>query len=403
MADDDDDDVAIDEGMEPESPTGADPGDDDDDDGDDGVAAGGPVSRTMDAPRGTRQISDRTRELARKIAEANKGKGDASDPDLPGDDDIDYDEAPTGAPITPGAAAAALVTDPGAVAAVPPAPPPAATLDPEVTRLREEWTRKSAELEERESKLATAEQSGDLAALAEQYFERGAPAIVEILKKWEGVDGEQLKDALADLVSDLTIHMGVEVPQEVKDRLEAKRTRKQVQRMRSQQAQTAERGRKEQEAAQDEQNRVRVKGILQQEITKPEHAPSYPWLTAEPNPGEIVFDVVQAAFKKDGTRLTWQEAAKRANDYLNTQSRAWFDKRAHLLTTATGGAPAGGQQQRTQGGQQVRRSQAPQQVSPPVTPPAPEQPQKWDPEAHRKAIKAKHGPKLRAAFTEHEE
>lgn len=411
-ADDDGDEIAIDDGMEPESPDGSDPGAGDDGDPDDGddldddgaVAAGGPISRTMNAPGGTRAISAKTRELGKAIAAKLKGKGDAADPDLPDDDDLDYDE---GATTTPGSAAApAPVTDPGAAPAADPAPvaPPAATLDPEVTRLREEWGAKSKELEAREAKLLEQERSGDLAQLAERYFEQGAPAIVDLLKKWEGADGDALKDAIADLVSDLTIHMGVEVPQEIKDRLETKRTRKQVQRLRSEQT------RKEQEAAerakttQDEQNRVRVKGILQQEINKPENAPTYPWLTAEPNAGEIVFDVIDAQYMKDGTRLSWQEAAKRANDFLKTQGSAYFDKRRHLFTTAAaGGAGGQQQQQRTQADPQVRRSQAQQPAKPPTPPPEPAPSGKWDAEAHRRETKRKHGPALRKAFSQPDE
>jgi hypothetical protein len=386
--DDDGDDVAIDDGMEPESPSGEDPGvDDSDDDGDDDeVAAGGPAI-SVATPRGTRPISAKVRELAAALKAKNATK--RGEHDLPDDDDADYDEAPSGAAII-------AATETPAPEAPPPTPPPAPALDPEVVRMREEWTAKSSELEAREAKVRELEQSGDMAQLAEQYFERGAPAIVELLKKWEGVEGDALKDALADLVSDLTIHMGVEVPQEIKDRREITRTRKQVQRMRAQQERAAREASERAESAQDEQNRVRVKGILQQEITKPDHATVYPWLASEPNAGEIVFDVIDAAIKKDGTKLTWQEAAKRANDYLSTQSRAWFDKRRHLLVTASSqGAPASGSKQSTQGDPQVRRSQAPPATPPPGPPPTPPSEGKWDPEAHRRRVKAKH----RAAFT----
>lgn len=393
--DDDGDEVAIDGDMEPASTTGDVPESDDDyDDGDDAVAAGGAIARTMDAPRGTRPISEKTRELAKKIAEANRSKVARGEHDLPDDDDLDvqYDEQPTGAPAAPSsekAAAAPVATPQGQ-------PPPSPQLDPEVAKLREDYTRRMAEVDAREQRLAEAERSGDLAKLADSYFEHGAPAIVELLKKWEGVEGEALKDALADLVSDLTIHMGVDVPQEIRDRLESKRTRKQVQRMRSEQARQQSDAESRMKAAQEAENQVRIKGILQQEINKPEHAPNYPWLTSEPNAGEIVYDVVEYALKKDGTKLTWQEGAKRANDYLQQQSLAWYDKRKHLLTTAPGqGDHANGKMQRSQGDPQVRRSQAP-----PPKPPAPPPPTtKWDPEAHRRHVKAKY----RTAFSRQDE
>src|SRR5262245_57758839 len=100
--DDDDDEVAIEGDMEPENATGEAPSDDDDyDDGDDQVA-GGPVTRVVSAPRGTRPISDKVRELAKAIAAANKGKVGRDSSDLPSDDDLDveYDENPNGSAIT---------------------------------------------------------------------------------------------------------------------------------------------------------------------------------------------------------------------------------------------------------------------------------------------------------------
>lgn len=396
----DDDEAALDEGMEPESPTGADPGDGDDDydDGDDGVAAGGAVSRTIEAPRGTRPVSDKVRELGKAIAAKLKAK--PGEHDLADDDDIDYDEQPNGSEVVPPQG------PPPGVPAIPaateqPQTPPAPALDPEVARLREDFTRKMADIEAREKTLAERERTSDLATLAESYFERGAPAIVEVLKKWEGVDGEELKDAVADLVSDLTASvLGVEVPQEVKDRLEAKRTRKQVKRMRADQARLEQERTEKQAAAQEAENRVRVKGILQQEISKPEHAPTYPWLLREPNAAEIIVDVVDHALKKDGTKLTWQEAAKRANDYLKTQYSAWYDARRDLLTTAPGqGDGANGKQQRSQGDQQVRRSQAPPARPQAPPPPEPMKNGKWDPDAHRRSVKAK----FRNAFTRQDE
>ena len=401
MSDDDDgDEVAIDGDMEPESPTGQPPGDGDDDydDGDgDGVATGGPIAATLSAPRGQRVISDKVRELAKQIAAKHKAANPSSPTDVPSDDDVDYEAVPldgaspkpAGGPPPP--SPSGVSQPPAGAAPTPPAP----TLDPEVTKLRDEWTRRKGELDAREHALLTREQSGDLAKLEEQYFEKGAPAVVELLKKWEGVDGEQLKDAIADLVSDLTIHLGVEVPDEIKDRLETKRTRKQVQRMRAEQGKREERLRKEQETAQAQQDRVRVVGILNTEVRKPEHATQFPWLLAEDDPGAIIADVFDAVKAKDGTELAWTECAKRANDYLKQQSSAYYDKRAHLFTTANKGNGNGQPKQRPQGDPQVIRSQTPPAERRPQQPtPFPMKNGKPDFEAHRRQTKAK----LRNAF-----
>src|SRR3954470_5200770 len=93
--DDDGDDVAFDEGMEPESATGdvSAPGDDDDsyDDGDGDVAAGGPIARVISAAKGTRAIAPKVRELAAEMAKKYKAAGGLDSEDL---EPLDHDEAP---------------------------------------------------------------------------------------------------------------------------------------------------------------------------------------------------------------------------------------------------------------------------------------------------------------------
>lgn len=406
MADDDDDDVAVDGDMEPESVTGEAPGgggdDDDYDDGDSGadIQPGGSVARVIEAARGTRPISDKTRAA---LAAGLKKNPIVTKGDEPDDDDMvdETSEAPAGL-----AAAAPPVVAPAAAVVTPPpvAPPPAPSLDPEIVQLRETLTARTADLDAREKALVLAERSGDMGKLRELYFDRGAPAVVEIIKKWAGnLTEDELKDEIGDLITDLSGSvLGVNLPQEVRDRLESRRTRKGVKVWKADQERAAQELAEKQERAQEEQNRVRVKGILTQEITKPEHAQTFPWLAVEPNSGDIIFDVMEAAHKKDGTRLSWQEAAKRANDYLQNQTLAYVDKRKHLLPTASGQASqANGKQQRTQGDQQVRRSQAPQtteqqqQATPPPTARTVREPETWNPEAHRKSVKAK----FRTAFT----
>lgn len=388
----DDDEAALDEGMEPESATGM-PDDGDEPDDGDAVATGGAVTRTLSVNKGTRPVSDKTRELLKAAVSKMKANGETGD-DL---EPLDHEEAPQ-EPATPTGDAINAAAEAKPAEAPPPAPPPPApSLDPAVMRRLEEVDARAADLDAREQRLAEAERASDIAKLRELYYDKGAPAVVEFVKKLAGsLSDDELKDEIADLVTDLSAQfLGVNVPQAVKEGLEARRTRKSLKAWKADQERAAQEQAERAKAAQEDQNRVRVKGILQQEITKPEHAQNYRWLAAEPNAGEIIFDVVEAAHKKDGTQLTWQEAAKRANDYLHQQSLAWIDKRKHLLATAPAqGSAPNGQQQRSQGDPQVRRSQA--QPPKPTTPTPPAPPSgKWDAEAHRRSVKAK----FRQAFT----
>jgi hypothetical protein len=407
-ADDDGDDVAFDEGMEPESATGdvAAPGDDDDnyDDGDgDGsaVATGGAVARVISAAKGTRSVSPKVRELMADMAKKYKAAGGLEDELEP----LEHEDAPMEPPtLTPEQLAAKAETPPDPQLAPPPPSPTPGQPDPEIARIKAEIADRQAALEAREKQIAETERTGDLAKLRDVYFDKGAPAVVEILKKWSGLaDGDELKDEIADLITDLSIHIGVDVPQAVRESLENRRTRKGVKVWKAEQERVAKEQAQAQETAKERENRVRVMGILQQEITKAEHANRYPWLSAEPNAGEIILDVVEEALAKDGTKLKWDEAAKRANDYLQQQSLAWFGSRKHLLVTDSGqGAAAGGQQpprnRETQQGSKVTAQPPKPPRQPPPTPP-PAKPEKWDPEAHRKAVKAKH----RNAFTRTDE
>jgi hypothetical protein len=411
MADDDDDEVAIDEGMEPESLTGDAPssGDDDDDydDGDDDVAAaavtqarGGNAS-LVETPRTVRRISDKTRALMMEAAKKIKASGGVAEDDLEPLDHEELEQEPAdhaktsneldayGNPIKPAAPALKAGEQP------PPAitPPPVPALDPEVSKLREEFNTRIKELDQREQQLSARELEGDLAQLGEQYLEAGAPAIVSVLKRWIGANAteEELQTEVADLIADLSKHvLGADIPEAIEARIERRRVKRLVSHNKTTQERVTQEAAKKQEIAQAAENRVRVGAVLNQEIAKTENAQAYKFLAVEPEAGLIIYDIVEQQRQKDGTQLSWTEAAKRANDYLEKQSRAWFDKRAHLLATSTAAPSANGQQQRSsQGGQQVRSQAAPQQ--PPQRAPRPAQPEKpWNAEEHRKQIKAKH-------------
>jgi len=397
-ADDDGDVAAIDGGSEPESPTGDAP--DDSDDGEDAFDAQSTLAaRIVKASSATRPISKRTRELFAAASQKIKAsKGDDDEDVAFGLDEAEA--APAGAQGQAGAAAPAAgqaAAKTGAAAAV---VPPAPSLDPQVAELRQQWTAKIADLDKREQQIVERERTGDVGKLRDKYFERGADALVDVIKQWSIAEtDDDLKDEIASVVAELSSKvLGVEVPREALERASTRRTAKSIKIMKADMVRDAEAREAQIKAREDEANRTRVKAILGQELAKKEHAEAFPWLASEDAPGDIVFDVVEAALKRDGTQLTWQEAAKRANDFLKNQASAYYDKRKHLLAgpaQAGAGAP---QQQRT------GRPSGPQVTRPPQTaqpPPAPQQPPaippvngKWNDEAHRRATKQR----FRAAF-----
>lgn len=395
--DEDEDDVAIDDASDDTESDSTDGGDADEP----RVAAGGPVTQTIAPRRGTRPISAKVREVFAKSMAKMKpaaGEDDSLEPmeheDLPqekapvlkpaGDDGVALEapaEAPPSAP-----AAAAQPAIPAAPQAPVLTPPPAPTLDPEVMRLRTDLEQQRKAFDEEKSKFFADQREHDVAKLRDVYYEKGAPAVVEVLKKWTGenLEGDALKREIGDLITELA-HNYLDAPLEesVRDRITNKRTRDGLKIWKAEQERAEQERLSQLKASQEHENRLRVKGILQQEVTKPDHAKLYPFLTAEDNPGEIVYAVLEERLKKTGEQLKWQDAAKEAEDWLAKQSRAFYDKRSHLLSPtppAPQAAPA--DKQRAQGDNQVSRSHAPPKK--PTPPPAqPERPVKWTPEMHR--------------------
>ena len=106
-------------------------------------------------------------------------------------------------------------------------------------------------------------------------------------------------------------------------------------------------------------------------------AKAYQWLAAEDEPGKIIVDVIRAQASKDGTQLSWQEASKRADEYLAGQYRKAYDKRQALLVAKPAAATAA----------PVAAAKPP---APPVAaakPPSSE-PKKWSRERDREIAKA---------------
>lgn len=386
MADDDDDDVAIED-------SGA-------TDATDTVAAGGPIAAVLSAPSGTRPISDKVRQAFAASMAKMKTKP-SSDDEEGGLEPMDVEgepvvEAPAPAGVQEAAPAPAAVPAPAALAApaaapptpAPPAPvqPPAPSLDPEVMRLRADLQTEREKLEQERQAFQQERASGDLAKLRDTYFDKGAPAIIDVVKQWmPGLEGEDLKREVADLIQDLA-HQYLDAPIEeaVKDRITNKRVRAGLKTWKQEQERLEQDRQSKLQAHEREQTVLQTKRILHQEVTKPEHAAKYPFLTAEDKPGDLIYEVVEQEHRKSGTTISWEEAAQIANDWLKKQSLAYYDKRKHLLSPtppAPQAAPA--DTQRAQGDTQVSRSHAPPKKPTPPPPPSERPVQKWTPEQHR--------------------
>ncbi len=420
---DDDDDVAITEGMEAEvsiddhraGKTGDGGGDDDDDEP--AFSAGGePLVRA-----GRHPVSDKTRELFKK-ASASVRKQLEEDGDESPFGEYDEGAAPRNVQAPAGSESPGTVLRKGAGAAndgitaaqpvqqQPVEPAAQAQQSAEAQAYRAQLEARGVELAEREARIAEQERAGDLAQVRTTYFEKGAVAVRDMLKGWLGKDAteDDIRQEVADLITDLSVQvLGVEVPSEIRAKMDTKRALRSVKVLKDSisesEAQKAKRAEQEREA----EGRKLTIHTLNQEIknTSKDYAKQFPYLMAENDPGELVFLTAEKQYKKDGTVLQWTEAAKRVDEHLRKEVSAFIDKRKHLISAApaTAGVPANGQRERPQGDPQgIRRSHtltnAATGTTTTTTPPVPDPPVqsgKWSREAHRANTRSK----FRNAFT----
>lgn len=306
----------------------------------------------MYRPKSAARMAESRKAFAAAVL-ANKDKPAAA---KPADDDILDPEDP--APTAPIAALAVAAKAKTGVAA--PTPPPAPSLDPEVRALRESLktereaiARERAELEkQRAVKPAEPSTHAPSAALDIESYLDNAPSWLrgtfEAMRADKMTDDE-FKSEVADLVTMLTGDvLGVPLPENIRIKLEAAqakkmvRTNKTIQTRKEQEA--SARAEKDRAAATEkaeiervEQEWNKASQVLSQQFTGAESvaAKAHPWLAAEDEPGKIIVDVIRAAVSKDGTQLSWQEAAKQANDYLEAEAKKYYGKRSALLGSPT--------------------------------------------------------------------
>lgn len=309
----------------------------------------------MHRPKSAARLAESRKAFAAAVL-ANKDKPAAA---KPADDDIlDPEEPASTAPIAALAVAAKAKADIAAPTAAP-TPPPAPSLDPEVRALRESLktereaiARERAELEKQRAVKSAEPATPASAALDIESYLDNAPSWLRSTfesMRADKMTDEEFKSEVADLVTMLTGDvLGVPLPENIRIKLEAAQAKKMVRTNKTiqtrKEAEASARAEKDRAAATEKAEIERVEHewnkasqVLSQQFTGAEStaAKAHPWLAAEDEPGKIIVDVIRAAVSKDGTQLSWQEAAKQANDYLEAEAKKYYGKRSALL-----GSPA---------------------------------------------------------------
>lgn len=346
--------------------------------------AGGPIKRSGRAiPRAA---------SLKHLAEAVAATKDQSAPD----DEFEPVNAPPLKTAAPVARAAPPPADPEPVIEVTrETPPPAPSLDAEVMRLRRDAAAERQAVADERAAIAAERAEFDRSRSTDDMYDEYVDAPSKAFRKWaESIRGEkfasddEFKSEAADFITLLSGDvMGVPLPENVRIRLEAQNAKKAVKAFKTQGAR-----REAQEVARREQERVdreyqRAADMIGQQFAPgSEAAKSYAWLAAEESPGKLVVEVIQSAFKKDGTQLNWQSASKLANDYLKSQNLAHYDRRKVLLSAppATAVEAKSGKQDATRESAAGTLQATPKPAAAVETQPAPEKGARWTAENHRR-------------------
>lgn len=368
-----------------------------------------------------KRATARTQQARKAFAEAilaNKKEAAAA----PAKPAADADEFDPEAPVAPAVKADIAVAKEAAADATPPKPeaapvptpaapttPPAPSLDPEVRQLvqqlKAEREKLDAERADWEKSRKAAEPTPPDTHSLEAYIDSPPAAYRNWLEAMRGekfATDDEFKSEVTDFITMLSKDvLGVPLPESVLTKLDAAQARKAVRTHKTiqtrREAEAAARLEKERAEAASKAEIERVEqewGKAASAISgqfspttdaegKPATsaaAKAYPWLAAEDEPGKIIVDVIRAAMTKDGTQLSWQEASQRANDYLATQAKAYYDKRKPLLSASPApAAPA-----------KPVAAAPPPAVAPVSKPPtaAPQSANKWSRDRHVENTKA---------------
>lgn len=371
-----------------------------------------PVDReSTDILSGERRISDGVRRVFKEKMDEKRAK----------EAELAKTAVSLFAEDAPAAAAAPTTANPAATPAVGSPAAAAEALAPElatppVNVAEIVAQQQTAALEMRESAIAKREQELEARATAlaskengrSSYAQKPADTIRALVKEWTGADGDELRDEMADLVTELSASMlGVALPDAHKARAEGRKALRSVNAWKAEALEQEAKAKSAREAAEQtalEQRAVTViHGFIGGAKAK------YPHLAAETNAAEIVFDLIkrEAAASPNPARFVpdWESAAKRANDHFKQRNDEWFAARQPLLVppaTKPAPAPAPAVQQGERQG--VRSSTLTHQDASVTTAPADppvvavvDDNAPYDREAATKRLFAKYREKLKAA------
>jgi len=221
---------------------------------------------------------------------------------------------------------------------------------------------------------------------------RAYRAWLEAMRGEKFASDDDFKAEAHDFVTQMSQDvLGVPLPKDVRNSLDASLARKSVKSMRALQAKKEAEAAKKADAARAEAekrsqaeqierewttataglNRAYAAGIVDGVDVKK----TYPWLSVEDEPGRIVVEIIRKAMDKDGTQLSWQEASKKANDYLKSQNEAHYQKRKALYSPEVAPAPV-------QNGKSPAKPAAPAPKPAPVEAPTPAEPKQWSRDKH---------------------
>ena len=308
-------------------------------------------------------------------------------------------------PAEPAPADAPVSLDAKLALPIDPAAPPAPSLDPEVSWLRKSLSEekqahakqmaedRAALVKEREAFEAKREASSKVTDY-ESYLEAPAKHYRSMLEEMRGekMSDDEYRQEAADFVTLMSSEvLGVKLPDDVLARIQTQQVKKSLSAYKAKDSRQKMAETNAREAAEVEAKWKSSAASVDAHFQADEPTrKQYRYLAAEDSPGTIIVDVIKSALAKDGSRMSWDQASKLADDYLGKQAKAYYEKRKHLLSTpvepppkaAAAEAPTG----RPSGTQVVR---APVPAPAPATPPPTPSPTtgKWNPEEHRRATR----------------
>lgn len=367
--------------------------DDDADDADDA-----PSEQTRPT-RGAIKAS--TREFARKIAEAHKGK-------VGSDGVLDVGLKPViGEPAKAPAAGAPPAAKVDTPAKAPdPAPGAPAAPPAELVAAWEAVNAAKAEAQQLAAEAKAARERVDKYARGKLLGsgEEMHGAITALLRDeiGEGATDDEVTGALSDLVTELSLRLaGVSLPANAKRDAETRQALRLLKRHQREADRTAKEAAARAKADEERRQRLTSAEQIGKEITKTPDAYRFLQATTDDERdgltvGEFIVTMIEERWKHDRTRLTWGQAAELADTYFKQAAQRQHGRWAPLLTPPAVGGGAAPTQGAPQGDRsaQVPRTLRNVDASEPPSEPPPDPSARFDPDEHRRRTAAKWSGKI---------